>query len=136
MTDTTDQTPAEQAAIEQPLSLFEQFEQWAELEPDNCRIFPSGDVVVFLSEDLQTVYDVNCTPSFSGPERAVLQAAVQEAIAAHGWLYKIENATDGQHYIQILKPGDNTSFPCQQTEAAIALFRAYLAALKAEPKTP
>lgn len=134
MTDTTDQIPVEQTAIEQPLSLFEQFEQWAEMEPDRCKSYAElkGFGILFGAGYW---FGIDTNEPFGQRDYAIIQAGVQKAIAIHGWLYKIENATDGQHYIQILKPGDNTYFPCQQTEAAIALFRAYLAALKAEPKT-
>lgn len=143
MTDTTDQIPVEQTAIEQPLSLFEQFEQWAEMEPDRCQLNGGDDCCwksfgAMLGGSLKSITwqeEGEEPETLKTRDFAILQASLQETIASHGWLYKIENATDGQHYIQILKPGDNTYFPCQQTEAAIALFHAYLAALKAEPKT-
>jgi hypothetical protein len=113
-------------------TLLAQFQQLAELETDRCRIFPNGDVVVLLSEDLQLVYDVDCTPSFSAAEQALLQASIQEAIASHGWLYQVGNAVTGECHAQVLKPIDYKSFSGQHNEPAIALLSAYLLALQAE----
>ncbi|MBD2076333.1 hypothetical protein H6F86_21100 [Phormidium sp. FACHB-592] len=113
------------------IELLPVFEKWAALEPDRCSVSRFDDGQVFtLSLDGNAVAWYLLPSALRVMEKAVLQACLQEAIAAHGWLYKIENATDGQHYVQVLKPKNHAYFTGQHAEPATALLLAYLQALE------
>jgi hypothetical protein len=115
-------------------TLLAQFEQWAKIEPDRCTCGYVDSIFILRLRLRDTWLKVSIDEpgQDSGVGRAIVQAVVQEAIAAHNWLYQIGNAITGHCYAQVLKPANHKSFHGQADEPAIALLSAHLSALQAE----
>jgi len=112
------------------------FEQLAEMEPDRCRVDKYDetrsqfDIVIKLGESWFTVWATGIN-GIASSGLAIVQSVLQKAIAAHGWLYKIENCTSDLNYAQVLI-STGVHFIGEAVEPAIALLTAYIAALRAE----
>ena len=105
--------------------------QWAELEPDRCERMGL--------EYLLTVRDhgFHVWPNDAPVNQAALQYAVQEAIRARGWDWRLEGY-GGHYYANVDRPfSDSPGVPQVVTQegADVALLAAWIKALRDEAET-
>jgi hypothetical protein len=128
-------------------TLLAQFEQWAQLEPDRCRVDTysatpelkaQSDIALKLGDSWFTVW-ATAFASISNSGLAILQAALQEAIVAKGWDMSLHftAGTDGEAVgwigeVDIHRLTRPSFWQVFHEAAAIALLTAYLQALRAE----
>lgn len=117
-------------------TLVELLARWAELEPDRCGAVPppphlAGDYRVRVKDE-NSWYLVECTPG-------ILQAAVQEAIEARGWNWRLSRKglqADGitwQRFAEIWHPYESWRpiFVMRTETPAHTLLDAYVQTLEA-----
>jgi len=107
------------------------FQEWAEIESDRCRLQRGKHNIVTLS------LGKGCFPlevlDISGYGLAVLQAALQEAIAQHEYYLQSEhyNYYADPEVIQHITFENGDKVTGKHSNAAIALLQCYLQALRA-----
>lgn len=124
----------------------ELLERWSRLEPERCMSGPPTThiCVVVQVGDIDIFHDGAHTVMLDRPsakQRALLLAAVIEAIEARGWDYRLSSSTPQPGMTHAIvwtgasRPGTRTYRPSHDAHGdtpAAALLGAYLAALEAE----
>ena len=99
--------------------------RWAELAPDECRIVDDQGIAILLGNgELSPYLDYSDVTDLF-----VIQGAVQEAIEARGWEWKLESI--GGRATGYVSHGDTQRHERAQNPAA-ALLTAYLSAIEAQ----
>jgi hypothetical protein len=110
--------------------------RWAELEPEMCRW--KGDATIHLARFAHVVYP-ECA-AVSNIERAIIQAAVQEAAEARGWLWSVSfdpGANGSPYFTMIQRPVTRHGLMYTSPDApAAGLLDCYVRALEAEAAAP
>jgi hypothetical protein len=107
--------------------MTELLKKWAELEPGLCS---TGALAAWVTLS-RTEHPVALTVATLASERAIILAAVIEAIEARGWWWNV--GTTLQLPVQAYVQSPERNFrPVRAETPAAALLGAYLAALEAE----
>lgn len=111
------------------MEMKELLKRWAELEPGWCELRVGGSYWVGkITVDGESVA-YRAHPPFTEPHSLMrTQFAVQQAIVARGWDYRLETYTmeGDRQYVAWVYPGGQA---LGQTTEAVALLSAYLKAL-------
>jgi hypothetical protein len=127
------------------LTLLAQFEQWAAADYEFCRIFHLSAGIINIEVGLDGRWEPIWSAHLSGltaSSKAILQAVVQEAIAAKNWDCQLSRSYDYSTPIptriweakvsnpfEVDATGSAVVHLINHAESAIALFSAYLQAL-------
>lgn len=116
----------------------ELLKRWTELEPKRCQQAIGLDSHPIDGSFL--VYDSSGEGYWVEPgtgeeavlliDLAMLQALLQQAIAHHKLLFRLENTVQGTHYATVLHLETGRMGQGNDAEAAIALLKAYVAWLE------
>ncbi len=112
---------------------------WSELEPDKCIVQEDGDITVMW----YGYFNIAAHSLNSGLDPwdiAIIQGAVQDAIRARGWIYRLALQRDGEtgefmNYATVAVDEFDVSrngHHAQRFEALEALLTAYLKALEVQ----
>ncbi len=114
--------------------MLELLHRWAALQPGRCCFVRVMSVHIWLNDGPQNIH------ASSGVGRAVIQAAVQEAVTVHGWWYELNRYERNGREVYAcvgIKPSEpgkaNPIFRNHWgSEEAETFLTAYLAALQAQ----
>ena len=85
--------------------MLELIKRWAELEPERCRRQPTRYEVLLNGEWVAVDYILNTTAIVMMRD-AIIQAAVQEAVAARKWIFSLYIYMPGRFHSILTVPGD------------------------------
>ncbi len=108
------------------MELAELLQQWTRLESKKCDF---KDQILFLfGTEFQYRLPLKKGPTFS--DLALIEAVVREAIIARGW--RIRGSINANGAVFYVLAGDAILSDAEHEQPAIALLKAYLAALEAQ----